>query len=113
MRLKSHNGNTERQPIILPYNSRFATLLERYVHDISIHGGNHFVLRLMRIEYWIPPLTYLIRSTIDRCKRCLLDADHGGSPRERMVLTRPFTTTGVDFAGPFDIKSFIGRACKG
>ncbi|XP_075170473.1 uncharacterized protein LOC142242836 [Haematobia irritans] len=33
-------------------------------------------------------------------------------PPERTVLTRPFTTTGVDFAGPFEIKSFIGRACK-
>ncbi|XP_075162779.1 uncharacterized protein LOC142235410 [Haematobia irritans] len=33
-------------------------------------------------------------------------------PPERTVLTRPFTTTGVDFAGPFDSKSFIGRACK-
>ena len=33
-------------------------------------------------------------------------------PPERTTLDRPFTTTGVDFAGPFDIKSFTGRACK-
>ncbi|XP_075150788.1 uncharacterized protein LOC142224895 [Haematobia irritans] len=108
---------SERHPIIVPYNSRFARLLVKYVHDMSIHGGNQLVLRLIRIEYWIPRLTSLIRSTINRCKRCLLDRKKSCtqimaalSP-ERTVLTRPFTTTVVDFAGPFDIKSFIGRAC--
>ncbi|XP_075170259.1 uncharacterized protein LOC142242579 [Haematobia irritans] len=109
---------SERHPIIVPYNSRFARLLVKYVHDISIHGGNQLVLRLIRIEYWIPRLTSLIRSTINRCKRCLLDRKKSCTqimaalPPERTVLTRPFTTTGVDFAGPFEIKSFIGRACK-
>ncbi|XP_075157537.1 uncharacterized protein LOC142230791 [Haematobia irritans] len=33
-------------------------------------------------------------------------------PPERTVLTRPFTMTGEDFAGHFEIKSFIRRACK-
>ncbi|XP_075167705.1 uncharacterized protein LOC142239828 [Haematobia irritans] len=109
---------SERHPIIVPYNSRFARLLVKYVHDISIHGGNQLVLRLIRIEYWIPRLTSLIRSTINRCKRCLLDRKKSCTqimatlPPERTVLTRPFTTTGVDFAGTFEIKSFIGRACK-
>ncbi|XP_075150703.1 uncharacterized protein LOC142224804 [Haematobia irritans] len=109
---------SERHPIIVPYNSRFARLLVKYVHDISIHGGNQLVLRLIRIEYWIPRLTSLIRSTINRCKRCLLDRKKSCTqimaalPPERTVLTRPFTTTGVDFAGPFEIKLFIGRACK-
>ncbi|XP_075150893.1 uncharacterized protein LOC142225003 [Haematobia irritans] len=109
---------SERHPIIVPYNSRFARLLVKHVHDISIHGGNQLILRLIRIEYWIPRLTSLIRSTINRCKRCLLDRKKSCTqimaalPPERTVLTRPFTTTGVDFAGPFEIKSFIGRACK-
>ncbi|XP_075150880.1 uncharacterized protein LOC142224988 [Haematobia irritans] len=109
---------SERHPIIVPYNSTFARLLVKYVHDISIHGGNQLVLRLIRIEYWIPRLTSLIRSTINHCKRCLLDRKKSCTqimaalPPERTVLTRPFTTTGVDFAGPFDIKSFIERACK-
>lgn len=33
-------------------------------------------------------------------------------PPERTTLTRPFTHTGIDFAGPFDIKSYIGRGCR-
>ena len=30
-------------------------------------------------------------------------------PSARTAYNRPFTTTGVDFAGPFEIKSFTGR----
>ncbi|XP_046802957.1 uncharacterized protein LOC124418960 [Lucilia cuprina] len=33
-------------------------------------------------------------------------------PPERTFLSRPFTNTGLDFAGPFSIKSFAGRGSK-
>ena len=29
----------------------------------------------------------------------------------RTVITRPFTSTGVDFSGPFDIRNYTGRSC--
>ena len=36
----------------------------------------------------------------------------GSLPAERISISRPFTTTGLDFAGPFDIKSFSGRGSR-
>ena len=33
-------------------------------------------------------------------------------PPERTTLTSPFTHTVIDFAGPFNIKSYIGRGCR-
>ncbi|XP_065356163.1 uncharacterized protein LOC135950555 [Calliphora vicina] len=32
-------------------------------------------------------------------------------PMSRTIISRPFNITGVDFAGPFDIRNYIGRAC--
>ncbi|XP_075150623.1 uncharacterized protein LOC142224721 [Haematobia irritans] len=109
---------SERHPIILPYSCRFTKLLVEFVHLISIHGGNQLMLRILRIEYWIPRVRNLIRSVIHRCKPCLLERKRVCSqvmaplPPERTVLDRPFTTTGVDYAGPFEVKSFTGRYCR-
>ncbi|XP_073820658.1 uncharacterized protein [Musca autumnalis] len=33
-------------------------------------------------------------------------------PPERTTLSRPFANTGVDYAGPFDLKTFTGRGCR-
>jgi len=35
----------------------------------------------------------------------------GSFPKERVSFSRPFTYTGMDYAGPFDIKMYTGRAC--
>lgn len=109
---------TERHPTILPYHCRFVKLLVEFVHKISVHGGNQLMLRILRIEYWVPRLKSLIRLVINRCRTCILQKKRSinqvmaALPPERTVIDRPFSTTGVDFAGPFEVKAFTGRACK-
>lgn len=106
----------ERHPIILPYKCNFAKLLTKHVHMISLHGGNQAML--LELGYWIPKLKNLIRYTIDQCTQCTrykhLHATQlmAALPPERCQLSRPFCNTGVDFAGPFDIKAYAARACK-
>ncbi|XP_017463709.1 PREDICTED: uncharacterized protein LOC108357125, partial [Rhagoletis zephyria] len=60
----------------------------------------------------------MIRSTIHNCKICTIYKKRaqgqlmGILPQERTTFSRPFTNAGVDFAGPFDIKSYRGRGCR-
>ncbi|XP_075150510.1 uncharacterized protein LOC142224614 [Haematobia irritans] len=108
----------ERHPVILPYNCQFSRLYTRFVHQISLHGGNQLVLRLVRMKFWIPKIKNLIKTTIHNCKICIIYKRRcrtqimAALPSERSEFTRPFTNTGLDFAGPFEIKNYAGRNCR-
>ncbi|XP_065362051.1 uncharacterized protein LOC135955621 [Calliphora vicina] len=108
----------ERYPKILPYAARFTRLFVEHVHKCSAHGGHSLLLRLVRNEFWVPKLKNLIRTVIFNCKECTIYRKKTGQqimaalPPERASLSRPFTHTGLDFAGPFDIKSYTGRGCR-
>ncbi|XP_075156162.1 uncharacterized protein LOC142229484 [Haematobia irritans] len=108
----------ERYPIILPYNCPFSRLLVQFTHVLSLHGGNQQVLNIVRLQFWIPKLKNLIKTIIHKCKICVLHRRKlqtqlmAALPPARTILKRPFHNTGVDFAGPFDIKSFSGRGSK-
>ncbi|XP_075150481.1 uncharacterized protein LOC142224584 [Haematobia irritans] len=62
----------EKHPILLPYNSQYSRLLIRFIHDISLHGGNQLVLRLVRTQFWIPKAKNLIKTIIHKFKTCVI-----------------------------------------
>ena len=107
----------ERHPILLPYGCRLSRLLVEFTHKITLHGGNQLLIRLLRSEFWIFRLKVLIKAVIHSCRTCVIHKQRtqtqimASLPPERTFLSRPFYNTGVDFAGPFSIKNFTGRAC--
>ncbi|XP_070068113.1 uncharacterized protein [Drosophila takahashii] len=107
----------ERHPIILPYECALSRLLVNFTHLITLHGGNQLVVRLTRSRYWIPRIKNLVKAVINSCKVCVIHKKRlqiqmmGSFPKERVSFSRPFTYTGMDYAGPFDIKNYKGRAC--
>ncbi|XP_051862317.1 uncharacterized protein LOC127565806 [Drosophila albomicans] len=108
----------ERHPIILPFGCVFSRLLVSFTHQVSLHGGNQLVMRLVRTKFWIPKLRNLVKTVISACKTCVIHRRKlqsqlmGDLPSARSTFSRPFTNSGVDFAGPFDVKSYVGRGCK-
>jgi len=107
----------ERHPIILPYECALSRLLVKFTHLISLHGGNQLVLRLTRSGYWVPRIKNLVKAVVNSCRVCFIHKKRlqiqmmGSFPKERVSFYRPFTYTAIDYAGPFDIKSYTRRPC--
>jgi len=80
-----------------------------------LHGGTQLTLRTLRQWYWIVGYSNLIKAHIGQCviyarqaakNRIQLMGDLS-SPRAN--LSSPLLHTGVDYAGPFGIISYMGR----
>lgn len=101
----------QKHPVLLPSKNHLVTLLLKKEHVRLGHAGAQTVLSNIRLEYW--PLDALreIKRIIRNCGTCFrysvqpcqqLMAD---LPKSRICPARPFQLVGVDYAGPFFIKS--------
>ncbi|XP_075151197.1 uncharacterized protein LOC142225306 [Haematobia irritans] len=108
----------EMHPIILPAKSKFTELLIDFTHKILLHSEHHVMLRAVRQGYYIPRVRNLIRKCIRNCKQCTIFKHRMQNqlmaplPTERVQFSLPFTYTGVDFAGPFNIRASTVRNAK-
>lgn len=99
-----------KHPIIIPKGSRLATLIIDSAHRETLHGGVQVAMQHIRQKYWIPQLRDELKKFIRRCVTCVrnkpitqeqLMAD---LPADRVRPGRPFETSRVDYAGPFNVK---------
>lgn len=106
-------------PIILPRKCRLTELLMLETHETTKHGHVQVMMQYLRQRYWIPRLRYELRRFVSRCVTCKR-YDHpmgtqlmGDLPFDRVNLCKPFLHTGIDYAGPIEIKdSLHPRASK-
>lgn len=108
----------EKHPYILPRTSPLSTLIIAEAHQKTLHGGTQVTLAFLRRSFWIIGGRAPVRTYILQCIRCAryrgLRAQQlmGQLPASRIVPSRPFLHTGVDYAGPITIKTWRGRAAK-
>lgn len=73
------------------------------------------MMRYIRSSFWIPRLRSEARLVVMRCMRCFRMSKRtetqlmGSLPAERVQPARAFYNTGVDFAGPYDLRLRPGR----
>ncbi|XP_037827650.1 uncharacterized protein LOC119615720 [Lucilia sericata] len=102
---------SERYPIILPGNSRFCQLYLTHLHIFLCHAECSQMYRAVQTEFFIFRLKPRIKKIIRNCKCCIVFKQQPCSqimaplPPERCNLSLPFQITGIDFAGPFDLKT--------
>lgn len=99
-----------KHPFIIPHDSRLAYLIMDYAHRQTQHGGVQIMMHFIRQKYWIAKLRNGLRSIVHKCVVCVrLNARMetqlmSDLPKERIQIGKPFLTTGVDYAGPFEVK---------
>ncbi|XP_055918311.1 uncharacterized protein LOC129950394 [Eupeodes corollae] len=110
-----------KHPAIVANGSILAGLLMEYAHRSTEHGGIQVMMQFIRQQYWIPKLRNGLRNYIHKCVVCVrLNARMEGQlmaelPSERVQVGKPFLSTGVDYAGPFQLgkPGKLGRKNKG
>uniref|UniRef100_A0ABD2VVW4 Integrase zinc-binding domain-containing protein n=1 Tax=Trichogramma kaykai TaxID=54128 RepID=A0ABD2VVW4_9HYME len=113
--LKPYN---ERHPLVIPKTSHLERLLVLRAHEVTLHGGPQLVQNFLRRQWWILQAGSLIRRVIHSCITCTryqgrrLQQFMASLPEPRVTPSRPFTVTGIDYAGPFALRTSKGRGQK-
>ena len=101
-----------RNPILLSKEHYLTTLLISDAHKRVFHNGVRETLSELRSNYWVIRGRQIVRKILSSCVICRrLEGAHckGVSapplPGFRVQESRPFQTTGVDFAGPLYVRT--------
>lgn len=107
-----------KHPIILSPESHLSTLIIQKAHIDVLHGGIQTTTRKLRDEFWVIRSRILIKKLINKCMICFRERCRPAKQQMGDLLppqvqpNRPFSHTGVDFAGYFEIKSSTLRNAK-
>lgn len=102
-----------KHPIVLPYDHWLTVSLMSHLHFENLHAGGKTLLGLVRQKYWPIKGKIMANRIVNNCLRCrwvkpiIYNQIMGHLPKVRVTLNesvRPFTSSGVDFAGPLYIK---------
>ena len=107
-----------KHPILLTAKHPVVQLLFEKAHRDNLHEGTEYVRNMLQQEYWIIGLRNALRKVKSRCIKCRNRKANPIHPpmaylsRERIdEHVFPFTHTGVDYFGPFEVK-FLRRTLK-
>ena len=102
-------------PTLILKHSKLVPLIIRKFHEATLHGGGLLTLNSIRQEFWITNARPAVNTFIKNYITCFrfntkppvqLMSD---LPTERVTPSRPFASCGIDYAGPFGIKSQMGK----
>jgi hypothetical protein len=117
-RLQNANISEEsKHQLILPRHHHVTDLILRHVHKKCGHQGRNHVLSELRKKYWVIKAGLAVKNLVRKCIVCRRQNVRASSqmmadlPSSRVKSdVAPFTFTGMDYFGPFEVKQ--GRSMK-
>ncbi|XP_028394892.1 uncharacterized protein LOC114519037 [Dendronephthya gigantea] len=104
-------GQQAKHPVVLPKNHHVVTLIVNHHHNLAGHSGLEYTLSLIRQRYWIINGRQTVRRVLNRCIGCkkrqapVSQQKMAHLPKDRTTPSNPpFTYTGVDCFGPFEVR---------
>ncbi|KAK7603897.1 hypothetical protein V9T40_004170 [Parthenolecanium corni] len=109
----------QKHPIVLPRHAEITSLIIRDLHTKYFHANFSLLLNFVRSKWWIVGgMNKAVKSVVRQCVYCSrlgAQVRHqimADLPAARVQVSRPFSHTGVDYAGPLSIKCTNHRSTK-
>ncbi|XP_059045891.1 uncharacterized protein LOC131841587 [Achroia grisella] len=108
----------QKHPALLSSNNPFTSKLIQSVHLSNCHCGVNTTQYLILQQFWIISAKRVIRRCLSKCFNCYLlqpkplQPFMSDLPKYRVNEVKPFSIVGVDYAGPFRIKTGPYRGAK-
>lgn len=110
-RLKHANIQPDaKYPILMPKTDHVTTLIVDSFHLRYLHAGPQLLQSIISQHFWILSARSLIRLRIHKCLTCfrakppVVFPKMADLPAARINPSPPFEKTGLDYAGPFQVK---------
>ncbi|XP_074641175.1 uncharacterized protein LOC141898927 [Tubulanus polymorphus] len=112
-------ASSTKYPCLLPKLHAFSNLVIKDAHEKVFHLGVNSTVSYIRQMYWIPCIRQLVKSRLRQCVICrrfnsrpFRFPDPPPLPVNRVARVPAFFYTGLDYAGPFNVRtpSTIGKA---
>lgn len=113
------NANTmsaeTRSPAIIPRRSPLSALLISDAHEQTLHCGPSLMLAFLRRSYWIIDGPKEVTQFVKRCTTCFRFKARphcqqmGALPAARVVPSKPFRHTALDYSGAIMVRTTKGR----
>ncbi|XP_029720518.2 uncharacterized protein LOC109429239 [Aedes albopictus] len=103
-----HSDETEdtKHPMILPARHPLTRMVFEQHHLRLLHAGPQLLLATVRQRYWPLGGRNVARQVVHQCLTCFRSKPRqvrqfmGELPTSRVLVSRPFSKTGVDYFGP-------------
>ncbi|XP_073966911.1 uncharacterized protein [Choristoneura fumiferana] len=104
-----------KYPLLLPSKHHVTDLIILQEHERLLHAGIETTLSNLRSRFWPLNARNRLRKLIFNCMKCFrfqgqpLTQIMADLPKYRVTPARPFLLSGVDFAGPLEVKEWRSR----